>query len=51
MIDGDRWNHMTDAPQQTDVPAGLHVVALYGDYAYAPFDPETSPYQVWALAK
>ena len=31
--------------------AGFHVVALYGDYAGAPFDPETSPYQVWVLAK
>lgn len=31
--------------------AGLRVVALYGDYAYAPFQPETSPYQVWVLAK
>lgn len=31
--------------------AGLRVVALYGDYAYAPFQPETSPYQIWALAK
>jgi SAM-dependent methyltransferase len=31
--------------------AGLRVVGLYGDYAYAPFDPATSPFQVWILAK
>lgn len=31
--------------------AGLHVVALYGDYTRAPFDPETSPYQIWVLGK
>lgn len=30
---------------------GLRVVALYGDYAYAPFQPDTSPYQVWVLTK
>jgi SAM-dependent methyltransferase len=29
--------------------AGLRVAALYGDYARAPFDPETSPFQVWEL--
>lgn len=31
--------------------AGLRVVGLYGDYAYAPFHPESSPFQVWILAK
>jgi SAM-dependent methyltransferase len=31
--------------------AGLRVQALYGDYASAPFDPETSPFQVWVLAR
>lgn len=31
--------------------AGLRVISLYGDYAYAPFDPVASPFQVWILAK
>lgn len=31
--------------------AGFHVAALYGDYTFAPFNPETSPFQVWVLAK
>lgn len=31
--------------------AGFHAEALYGDYTYAPFQPETSPYQVWILTK
>jgi SAM-dependent methyltransferase len=29
--------------------AGLRVAALYGDYALAQFDPDTSPFQVWVL--
>ncbi len=31
--------------------AGLRIAALYGDYALAPFDPETSPFQIWILEK
>ncbi len=31
--------------------AGMRVAALYGDYALTPFDSETSPFQVWVLAK
>lgn len=30
---------------------GLRVAALYGDYAHAPFEPESSPFQVWILTK
>ena len=29
--------------------AGFKVLALYGDYSYAPFDDETSPYMIWVL--
>jgi len=28
---------------------GLGVVDLYGDYTYAPFDPDTSPFTIWVL--
>jgi SAM-dependent methyltransferase len=31
--------------------AGFKVLALYGDYSYAPFDDETSPYMIWVLGK
>lgn len=30
---------------------GFEVVALYGDYAYSPFDPDSSPVMVWVLRK
>lgn len=43
--------HDHDQFEAMALAAGLHVVGLYGDYAYAPFQPETSPYQVWVLAK
>jgi SAM-dependent methyltransferase len=29
--------------------AGFETAALYGDYAYAPFSEETSPYMIWLL--
>ncbi len=44
LLDHERFEAMALA-------VGLHVVALYGDYTYASFEPETSPYQVWVLAK
>lgn len=44
LLDHDQFAAMARA-------AGLRVVSLYGDYAYAPFDPATSPFQVWILAK
>jgi SAM-dependent methyltransferase len=31
--------------------AGLRVAMLYGDYDWAPFDEETSPYMIWVLEK
>lgn len=31
--------------------AGFTVDALYGDYSYAPFDEETSPFMIWVLRK
>lgn len=31
--------------------AGFEVVDLYGDYAYAPFDAETSPFMIWVLGR
>ena len=31
--------------------AGFKVLALYGDYAYTPFEDETSPYMIWVLGK
>jgi SAM-dependent methyltransferase len=30
---------------------GFKVLALYGDYSYAPFQEETSPYMIWVLGK
>jgi SAM-dependent methyltransferase len=33
------------------VTAGFKVLALYGDYSYAPFQDETSPYMIWILGK
>jgi ubiquinone/menaquinone biosynthesis C-methylase UbiE len=30
---------------------GFEVAALYGDYAYAPFDDATSPFMIWVLQK
>ena len=30
---------------------GFKTMALYGDYAYAPFQHETSPFMVWVLEK
>lgn len=30
---------------------GFRVAALYGDYDYAPFHPETSPFMIWVLEK
>ncbi len=30
---------------------GFKVFALYGDYSYAPFQGETSPYMIWILEK
>ena len=30
---------------------GFEVVALYGDYSYAPFDEETSPFMIWILRR
>lgn len=44
LLDHDQFAAMARA-------AGLRVVGLYGDYAYTPFDPATSPFQVWILAK
>jgi len=44
LLDHDQFEAMALA-------AGLRVVGLYGDYAYAPFDPHSSPFQVWILAK
>ncbi|MBL8161563.1 MAG: hypothetical protein JNJ61_06205, partial [Anaerolineae bacterium] len=31
--------------------SGFDVLALYGDYAYAPFDAATSPFMIWLLRK
>ncbi len=31
--------------------AGFSVQNLYGDYSYAPFDAETSPFMIWELRK
>jgi SAM-dependent methyltransferase len=31
--------------------AGFRVAALYGDYDYAPFEDETSPFMIWVLEK
>lgn len=31
--------------------AGFEVTALLGDYAYSPFEPETSPFMIWKLKK
>jgi SAM-dependent methyltransferase len=30
---------------------GFQVLSFYGDYAYAPFQEETSPYMIWVLGK
>ena len=29
---------------------GYQIIAVYGDYAHIPFQPETSPFMIWALA-
>jgi SAM-dependent methyltransferase len=31
--------------------AGFEVLSFYGDYAYSPFQEETSPYMIWVLGK
>lgn len=31
--------------------AGFQVLSFYGDYTYAPFQEETSPYMIWVLGK
>jgi SAM-dependent methyltransferase len=31
--------------------AGFEVLSFYGDYTYAPFQEETSPYMIWVLGK
>ena len=31
--------------------AGFHVAHLYGDYAYAPFDEDNSPFMIWVLRR
>jgi SAM-dependent methyltransferase len=31
--------------------AGFQVLSFYGDYVYAPFQEETSPYMIWVLGK
>jgi hypothetical protein len=31
--------------------AGFKVAALYGDYDYAPFSEESSPFMIWKLYK
>ena len=31
--------------------AGFQVLSFYGDYAYTPFQEETSPYMIWVLGK
>lgn len=31
--------------------AGFQVLSFYGDYAYSPFQEETSPYMIWVLGK
>ncbi len=37
--------------QQMAESSGFRVVALYGDYDYAEFQEETSPYMIWVLEK
>lgn len=44
LLDHERFEAMALA-------AGFHIAALYGDYTFAPFNPETSPFQIWVLAK
>ena len=31
--------------------AGFKTLALYGDYAYGDFQPMTSPFMIWVLAR
>jgi hypothetical protein len=31
--------------------AGFQVTALYGDYVYSPYEPESSPFMIWKLKK
>ena len=44
LLDHDRFEAMA-------LPASFRVQALYGDYDSAPFNPETSPFQVWVLTR
>jgi len=31
--------------------AGFKTINLYGDYSYAPFDAEKSPFMIWVLGR
>ncbi len=31
--------------------SGFQIRSFYGDYTYAPFQEETSPYMIWVLGK
>ena len=30
---------------------GFYILDLFGDYSYAPYDPDTSPFMIWILGK
>lgn len=42
LLEKEAFEHLIDA-------AGFEVVNLYGDYAYAPFDSDSSPFMIWLL--
>lgn len=43
--------HSREAPETLARSQGFSVLALYGDYARADFDPDQSPYMIWVLGK
>jgi SAM-dependent methyltransferase len=43
--------HSRETFESLALPQGFSLVALYGDYARAEFDPDKSPFMIWVLRK